>query len=380
MQFIQERRRLVLLVLVVLVLLCLVGALLFNQFYGGGGNGVAADTPTPPPTATEEGPVVIVTPEEGDATATPTRVVGEGEEPSEEPTTPEATEVAGEPTVEPTSVPTATLSPTDADFVPAPPEFAPAALQTGDILKNGGFEEGFDDSGVGVDWQHFTNGGAIVSFSSETFEALIQAGSNAQRISVDQAMQADRYAGIYQTLKVVPSETYTFTIYGLTRTFFGDVQQSSYGYRVQYAVDYSGGDDWQQIPVEDWVELPWDEEAIAASNPTLSEYSAEITPTSDRMTLFVRVWNKWPDPGLVEYTLDSLSLVGPVPGTGTAIASTTTGSTNATTTTEEMIDQPLPVTGTQDITSFMGDARFWGGILVLVLLAVGAVYRARWRW
>lgn len=380
MQFIQERRRLVLLVLVVLVLLCLVGALFINQFTGG--NGVAADTPTPPPTPTEEGPVVIVTPEEGDATATPTRVVGEGEEPSEEPT-PEATEVAGEPTVEPTAVSTAASSPTAAEFVLGPSGAAPAVLQTGDVLKNGGFEAGFDDSGVGADWQHFTNGEAIVSFSSETFEALIQAGSKAQRISVDQAMQADRYAGIYQTLEVKPGETYTFTLYGQTRTFFGDVQQSSHGYRVQYAVDFAGGDDWQQIPVEDWVELPWGEETISASNPTLSEYSAEIIPTSNQMTLFVRVWNKWPDPGLVEYTLDSLSLVGPVPGT--AIASTTTtnstGATTTTTTTEDaMIDQPLPVTGTQDLTSLMGDVRFWGGILVLLLLGVGAVYRAKWRW
>jgi len=368
MQFIQERRRLVLLVLVVLVLLCLVGALFINQYSGGGGGGVAADTPTPLPTATEEGPVVVVTPEE-EATATPTRVVGEGE-PSEEPA-PGATEVVSEPTQELIPVPTATSSATNADFVPAPPsESSSAVLQTGDILQNGGFEGGFDDQGVGVDWQPFTNGGAIVSFSDETFAALIQAGSNAQRISVDQANQADRYAGIYQTLRVVPDRTYTFTMYGQTRTFFGDVNKSSFGYRVQYAVDFNGGDDWQQIPVEDWVELPWEEEMLDAANPTLSEYSVEITPTSNRMTLFIRVWNKWPDPGLVEYTLDSLSLVGPVPGT--AVASTTTE--------ETMIDQPLPVTGTEDITSIMGDARFWGGIVVLLLLGVGATYRARWRW
>ena len=380
MQFIRERRRLVLLVLVVLVLLCLVGAFFINQFYSGG-DGVAADTPTPAATPTEEGPVVIVTPED-EATATPTRVIDE--EPAEEPTA-EATEVASEPTEEPTPV-LATSTPTDADFVPAPPdtESVPAVLQTGDILKNGGFEEGFDDLGVGADWQYFKTDGAVISFSGETIENLIQAGSKAQRISVDQAFQADRYAGIYQTLEVVPDETYTFTIYGQTRTFFGDVEQSSYGYRVQYAVDFAGGDDWQQIPVEDWVELPWGEEAIDASEPTLSEYSVEITPTSNQMTLFVRVWNKWPDPGLVEYTLDSLSVVGPIPGTAVAstTASTTSSSDSSTTTSteQEMIDQPLPVTGTQGISNFMGDARFWGGILVLVLLAVGAVYRAGWRW
>jgi len=232
MQFIQERRRLVLLVLVVLVLLCLVAALFINQFTGGGGDGVAADTPTPAVTPTEEGPVVIVTPED-EATATPTRVIGE-EEPAEEPT-PEATEVASEPSTEPSPQTVATSSPTDADFVPVPPvsESSPAILQTGDIIKNGGFEAGFDDLGVGVDWQHFRNDGAVVSFSSETFEALIKAGSKAQRISVEQALQADRYAGIYQTLEVVPNRTYSFTIYGQARTLFGDVDKSGYGYRVQ---------------------------------------------------------------------------------------------------------------------------------------------------
>ena len=61
---------------------------------------------------------------------------------------------------------------------------------------------------------------------------------------MDQATQPDGYAGVYQTVDVVPSEPYTFTIHGQIRTGYGDVEASSHGYRVQYAVDLDGGTDW----------------------------------------------------------------------------------------------------------------------------------------
>lgn len=368
MQVIQERRRLILLVLVVLVLLCLVVALAINLFYGGGGDDVAeGDTPTPTLTPTEEGPIVIVTPEE-EQTPTPTRVVIE--EPTEEPPTEPTVEPTTEPTATPATAPTvkATLASTDADFTAT--TSTTAGLQTGNLLENGGFEQGFDDLGVGLSWQHFKTDGASVSFSSETFDSLIKEGNNAQRISIENALMPDRYAGIYQTVEVVSNQPYTFTIYGQTRSFFGDIEQSGYGYRVQYAVDPEGGTNWQNIPQTEWVELPWDEQKLDAPNPELVQYTTQIIPTTDKITLFVRVWNKWPDPKLVEYTFDSLSLVGPVPGMAL------TGTSDE----EGMIDRPLPVTGRGDLISFMHDGRFWGAVLVLILLAIGAVYRARWNW
>ena len=60
-------------------------------------------------------------------------------------------------------------------------------------------------------------------------------------------------------------------------------------------------------------------------------------------------------------------------GTSSSGTATTTGQS------EEMVDGALPVTGTDDA-PLMQDGRFWGAVLVLLLLVSGAVYRAKWSW
>jgi hypothetical protein len=364
-QILQERRRLVLLILVVVVLLCLVVALALNLLLGGGDDVAGGDTPTPTATPTEEGPIVIVTPEE-EITPTPTRVVGET--PTAEPTA-EPTEEA---TPAPTIAPTVVVTSTGADFTLSPSDTTSAgvSLEPSERFVNGGFDAEFDDSGVGTGWQYFKTDGAIVSFSSEEYAPLIKEGSSAQRISVQEAFEPNHYAGIYQTVKVVPNQLYTLTINGQVRTYYGDVEQSGYGYRVQYAVDLDGGQDWRKIPENAWVELPWGEEKYGSDAPEFSEYSTVVTPTSDEMTIFIRAWNKWADPKLVEYTFDSLSLVGPDPAKVVVQVVTE----------EQMVDGALPVTGAGNLADFITDGRFWGALLVLVLLAIGATYRAKWTW
>jgi hypothetical protein len=233
-----------------------------------------------------------------------------------------------------------------------------------DLLQIGDFESGFEQ-GVGLEWQSFKTDSVAVTFSSETVAPYIQSGSAAQRITMSGATQGDRYAGIYKQIDIVPGQAYSLTLYGQIRTGFADVNQSSYGYRMQYAIDHNGGDNWQNVPEESWVELPWDEQMINSLDVVFLEYSTTITSTSDKITLFVRAWNKWADPGEVHYTLDSLSLVGP-----TSFGSPEPGQT--------LIDQPLPTTGAGDTMSFMGSARFWGALLILALLIVGAIYRGKW--
>jgi hypothetical protein len=43
-----------------------------------------------------------------------------------------------------------------------------------------------------------------------------------------------------------------------------------------------------------------------------------------------------------------------------------------------MVDKGLPRTGAGDPTNLVHEGRFWGGLLILLLLAAGAVYRAKW--
>jgi hypothetical protein len=355
MQALRENPRLIRILLLgmfVLALACLVGVLIYNILYGGGGDGVVSDTPTPAPTATSEGPDVVVTPAE--PSPTPTRVIIE--EPTEE--------LTEEPTIEPTEEPSPIATPTEESSVDLEiPVISPGAIT--ELLKNGNFEEGFDEQGVGLEWQSFKTDSVAVIYSRETISPYIKSGADAQRITMSQATQGDRYAGIYQQVNVVPSQPYTLELHGQIRTGFADVNLSSYGYRMQYAIDHNGGDNWQNVPEENWVELPWDEQLLNSLDVEFLDYTTEINSTSSQISLFVRAWNKWADPGEAQYSLDSLSLIGPAPTTG--------GSPDE----QVQIDKPLPTTGAGD-TSFISNGRFWIAILVLLLLAVGAIYRAKW--
>ncbi len=340
--------RLILLILFVLLLTCLVGILVYNVFFGDEGEvGQATATPIPSPTGVD----VIVTPDE--PTATPTRVLDES--------TPEPTDT---PTTVPTEEPELSPTPTQAA---SPDEFDPDLIvkpgAVADLVDNGDFET-FSD-GIGENWSSFQTDGVVAVFSPEGPNGpYVKSGDYAQRITMVQASQSDRYAGIYQNLDVVARQPYSLTLYGQIRTGFADVNQSSYGYRVQYAMDHSGSDNWQEIPAEDWVEVPWDEQKIHSPDVEFLSYSTTITPAANSITLFVRAWKKWADPGEVHYTLDSISLVGP---------SAVGGQDQD----DQMIDQPLPVTGEND-GGFVGSGPFWGAILILILLAVGAVYRSKW--
>ncbi len=350
-----RNRRILMIGVVALALICLVAILIYRILAGGGDEvGVGTPTPTPEPI---EGPTVIATVEEEEPTVTPTRVI------SEQPETP---------TAEPTSELTVVATVTAGSPVPPTPLASPGAeegisftgpaAQPTNMLKNGDFEEGFDEQGVGLNWQNFTNGAAIVSFSGESPGSHVKSGDSAQRISIDAANQPNRYAGIYQSVKVTSGQPYTLTLYGQIRTGQGDIQASSYGYRMQYAIDYNGGTNWQNLPAEDWVELPWDEQRLDASDVKFLSYTTTITPTTERLTLFIRAWNKWAEPGLAEYTLDDLSLVG---RTAAPIK-------------VENGETLIPVTGAGDSLDLLADSRFWGAMLILLLLGVGAIYRSRW--
>jgi hypothetical protein len=231
------------------------------------------------------------------------------------------------------------------------------------VLENGDFEKGVDEQGVALNWQSFSNGGAVVSYSAETGDPHIRNGTRAQRISIAQASQQSRYAGIYQAVEVKAGQPYTLTLHGQIRTGPGDIEASGYGYRMQYAIDDTGGTNWQAIPDEDWIELPWDEQRLDAADVEFLSYETTITPSSDDLTLFVRGWNKWADPGLAEYTLDDLSLVGRPAGPAMV---------------QENGETLIPETGAGDTLSLLADGRFWGAVLILLLLAGGAIYRGRW--
>ncbi|MCK6629762.1 MAG: hypothetical protein L6R45_31875 [Anaerolineae bacterium] len=374
----ENPRRVILIGLVLLVLLCLVAYLVFNIFFGPDSQVVGGSTPPATTEATTE-PTATSLPAED--TPTPTRVLS-----AKTPTV----EAEADETVEPTAT---TARPTPTPRTPAtaaPVVSSGAAAQPGEIknlLKNGDFEAGFDQRGVALEWEPFRNDGFQAVYTNETFP-YIESGSNAQRVTIVGATQFNRYAGIYQQVEVVPGQVYTLTLHGQIRSAVGDINQSSYGYRMQYALSQTGLKNWANVPEAEWVELPWDEQPINASVTKFYSYTTTFEPAAAKITLFVRGWNKWPDQSEGQYTFDSFSLVGPSTAAAPLQTSagevgpgeTTSASTTSATPTagDAMIDKGLPTTGADDDPHLVQDGRFWGGLLILLLLAAGAVYRARW--
>ena len=191
----------------------------------------------------------------------------------------------------------------------------PVRGEGANLLRNGSFEDGFTD-GVGNGWTAFSNGGsANYGWSADNWERVVWDGKASQLIDINtkgKGGQKDRYAGIYQTVSVVPGQTYRLTIHGIVRSSEGSVSASGYGYRVQYAIDYAGGTDWRMIEGGDsaWKELPWSESPLTSPS-YLETYTADIKATSGKLTLFVRGWKKWGNTNQEgAFNLDGISLVG----------------------------------------------------------------------
>ncbi len=321
----QEGRGTTILLLVVAIVasLALVGWLVLQRYQIQ-----VSIAPAPTSTATPESAPSATPPQMAQASPTPTRVLVEA-------------------TPSPTPQPTATETAAVVEVL---------APITGDRVQNGSFEDGFEAHSVGLGWTPFTNGAAVFEFLEETWPPAVFDGERAQRIQVREAVQPDRYAGIYQTVDVLPGQTYELTLHGQIRTGQGDIQVSQYGYRMQLGIDYDGGQDW--TAVDDWIELPWDEQRFDSEFLFFYDYAMPVLATGSRLTIFIRSWNKWPDPGPAEYTLDAISLTGLIPSE------------------EIALDKPLPLTGDGSL-SVNGWLRILSSVVVLCLLVAGAVRQVR---
>ena len=231
-------------------------------------------------------------------------------------------------------------------YMPAP-AFSQDDETAQNLIVNGGFEEGFQgEFGVGYGWGGFSNGNAIVGWNGDTWDKVVVAGENAQLIEIKDATELNRYAGIFQTIPVVPGEQYKLTINGLIRSTEGNIRVSDYGYRLQYAIDQEGGTTWELLGDEAWVELPWDEQPLtepSASAYQIDTYETTITAKNDQLTLFIRGWKKWINNGSGIFDLDEIGLVGLAPAGFQAPQAQVAAVENSTVTTAEteaMADAP----------------------------------------
>lgn len=190
--------------------------------------------------------------------------------------------------------------------------YGQVVAQGQNLIKNGSFEEGFVEGlGVANDWGYFHSGNAEASFYDDSWELVVADGEHAQLIELTNATSTDSYAGIYQNVDVTPDQSYKLTFKGLVRSQEGSIEASNYGYRMQYAVDLTGNEDWQEVV--HWVELPWDEQPRegpeSGAGFVIHSEEKTFTATGDSVTVFLRAWKKWAGSGEGNYDIDAIRLV-----------------------------------------------------------------------
>jgi hypothetical protein len=188
-----------------------------------------------------------------------------------------------------------------------------------DVLANGGFEQGFaSQSGcgmVGGGWQCFTNGGAAnYGFYDDQWDRTVAAGKHSQLIEINTKgmMQgdADRYAGIYQTVPVLYGSHYLLNLSGMIRTT--NLDGDPWRYRVQVGWTYGPSTNWQSV--SNWKDVGWDTYYERTKPGPFLSFGTNVQAESDYATIYIRVWKKW---GVgneeIDINLDSISLLGPSP-------------------------------------------------------------------
>jgi len=190
----------------------------------------------------------------------------------------------------------------------------------GDVIENGSFEEGFNEQGVALGWAAFSTDKAVYSWADESEPMHVSHGSHAQLMSIQGPIDPNRFVGIYQTVDVVAGETYTLALHGLIRSTTAQGPKTLYGHRTQWAIDYEGKASWYEIEWAEWTDPGWNDIDLKDKRPVMNVYILQITPETDKLTLYIRGWTKWNILGSeAKYYLDGVFLKGPIPGEETIV-------------------------------------------------------------
>jgi LysM repeat protein len=181
------------------------------------------------------------------------------------------------------------------------------------FVQNGGFEQGFHrvaNGDVGNKWGAFQNGGeATYGFYDETWAPVVAQGQHSQLIEIASfckttlcrsGSDADRYAGIFQTVHgLIPGAKYRLSMKGMLRALADDDDRNNDSYRVQWGFTPNGSTNWQHV--SNWVTLPWDEVHPREDPGDMEGYSTTFIAPSAKITIFIRAWKKW---GTINKELD----------------------------------------------------------------------------
>ncbi len=195
-----------------------------------------------------------------------------------------------------------------------------AGSSTGELLKNGDFEQGFhavDNCGmVGVHWGCFNTGGAGgYGFYDDQWQRVVASGAHAQLIEINTKQEGgdqNRTAGIYQVVNVAPGETYTLSLKGMIRANDFDAGGDPWRYVMLVGFNHNGSVNWADAQVQEVNVGPIQDRV----NPSgYYDVKLNVTAQSDKLTIFIAGRMKWGDwYREADFDIDAVSLKGAAPG------------------------------------------------------------------
>lgn len=261
--------------------------------------------------------------------------------------------------------PTVSVPPPSSDITaPGAPTATPQPPTFGNLITNGNFEFGFyavpqlgferrDIGNVpkGWDWYKSDTYGKYTIFNNQTLGLKCpdsarppvddsvpsvygpipgvseedQRSANALGLHMQSTDEQDARLGVYQVVDVVPGQTYRFAMSGTLQIQSGattlqpddpTAPQEAQNHTVELFFDHTGNTDWEAIPHEQWVILPWQEQKlefkVSEDDEDISEiedYITYVEAQSNKMTVFMTLWRKWANWRTGIASIDCVSLV-----------------------------------------------------------------------
>lgn len=192
-----------------------------------------------------------------------------------------------------------------------------AGQAAANLLTNGGFEQGFSFrqgcGHVGLGWGCFTNSGqAVYGFYDEQWDPVVAAGEHSQLIEINTkglGLGTDnRYAGLFQTVRVTPNTAYQMAFQGMIRTTTPESETlDPWRYRVQFGWTLGRRADWRDV--DNWVDVGWDVYDSRLAPGSFNAFTAKFIAQEPYITVYVRVWKKWGTTGEeIDINLDNFVL------------------------------------------------------------------------
>ncbi len=191
---------------------------------------------------------------------------------------------------------------------------------SGELLVNGDFEDGFiavDGCGmVGSGWGCFNTGGkGGYGFYDEGWGPAIASGAHSQLIEINTKKDfgdQNRTAGIYQTVDVVPGQTYELSLSAMMRANDLDLGGDPWRYVMLVGFTHDGSTNWADAEVQEIDAWPIQDRL----HPTgFNDITVKVTAKGDKLTVFIAGRMKWGDWNReADFNIDAVSLKGALPG------------------------------------------------------------------